>query len=234
MIDTWLFSNLENMELHEGDFDYLLGRGGMEDTIHDLRIKTWDSNKCVHGLSIEFVRMFGDKGERINGYMVIPFFSPSGEIVGIEARNVEKSVIDFRTGTANWSPIAVGINKYLEVIINNPRRVWVVEGIFDLFAIEWIIGPRDAVLSTLRANIGKSLARFMCRVGINDVHIAYDNDNAGISGSDISLKTLKKYGSGGRIVKYSSGYKDPGEVWDRGGSELLMDVFRKYTGARDV
>lgn len=230
----WLGKILDSMDLVESDVDYLMGRGGKEETIKELGIKTWNSN-IVDDSSIGdgfFRKEMGPSGSRIDGYIVIPFFSPMGEIIGLEARNHEKSIVDYRDQPSYWNPVTIGMNRYIKNIVRG-GNIWIVEGVFDLFAMEWVIPVGDSVLATVRANIGKMLSKFLFRfspsmssVGGN-VKLVYDNDDAGLKGTEISLCTLKKYGSFGRAIKYA-GYKDPGEVWDSGGEGLLLDVFGKY------
>ena len=227
MNNKWLSNIINSLLISDVNTDYLLSRGCKEENIKIMGIGEWKSNN-IKDFPIGdggFLKLMGKSGKRINDTIVIPFYSPNGDIIGLESRIPNtKDIIDYRTPSASWCPVTVGMNKYLNKMMSG-CKVWIVEGIFDLFAMEWVIGKNDAVLATLRANVGKNLAKFFYRFGLS-VNVVYDNDKAGKDGLDISLKTLKKYGVKCSAVSYN-GFKDPGEIWDFGGEQSLIDVFGK-------
>ena len=128
--------------------------------------------------------------------------------------------------------------------INTPRvaealwnggNVWVVEGVYDLCALEWCIPQSDAVLATLRAGISHSTVEFIARFCTNTVYMVYDNDASGRNATygwrdaqtgkfrPGALSLLTK--AGVRAVDYRYKGKDPGEVWSKGGIERLRQTF---------
>lgn len=229
MLGLWLKNILDRMSLNEEDFEYLLGRGGKEETIKEFGIKTWDC-KLVKESDIgdsNFTKINDKLGRRIDGTIVIPFYSPSGDVIGLESRKRnEKVVVDYRTLASKWNPVTIGMNKYFNDIMNG-GSVWVVEGVYDLFAMEWVIPKGDAVLAMVRANISKNHAKFFSRT-FSNVNLVFDNDKAGKEGTDIAVLTMRKYVAKCKVVKYS--WKDPGDIWDGGGESLLKDVFLRYCG----
>lgn len=217
-------SIIDDLEISEDDLSYLMSRGCKYDNINLLKIRTWDSNRVIHNLPNDFRKFIKNNFGLIDGKIVIPMFGTTGKIIGLEFRGAEnKFIFEYRTEESKWTPCVVGLNKYLPLLMaGNP--VWLVEGIFDLFALEWSLMGNHCVLATVRANLTKNTARMLSRFG-NRVYICYDNDSAGTRATVAAVSTLRKFGVEGMVFKYGS-YKDPGEVWDIGGQELVKRVFR--------
>jgi DNA primase len=102
-------------------------------------------------------------------------------------------------------------------------EVWVVEGLFDLFALDWVVPERVTVLSSLKARLTKNHVRFLRRFA-SSVCMVYDLDEAGHKGTRKALYDLKEVGVSCRSLVYKGG-KDPGEIWDRNGVEGLKKSF---------
>ena len=60
-----------------------------------------------------------------------------------------KSVRQYRTDRAEWNPYILGAERAFQALWDN-GDLWIVEGIFDLIALEKVIPSCDAVCSTLR------------------------------------------------------------------------------------
>ncbi len=222
MYNKWLESAISEFEIEEEDKEYLLSRGCSEENIDVMNIKTW---KRVEPGSIgkDLIKLVGKDQGRINNSIIFPFYTPTLSMSGFESRYRDtKKVFDYRSECCKWTPAVFGMNKYLDRIING-SPLWIVEGVFDFFAFEWVLPKGDAVIATFRASVSKNLSRMLYRFG-NSVNVIYDNDEAGKKGLEISLKTMRKFGVRCRSVSYS-GFKDPGEVWDSGGVERVVDVF---------
>jgi DNA primase len=101
--------------------------------------------------------------------------------------------------------------------------VWVVEGVFDLFALNWAVPDKDVVLASLRARLTKNHINFLQRYA-SSVNLVYDRDEAGRVGTHRALKDFRSNGIDGRDFPYNGG-KDPGELWDRYGSQGLIKSF---------
>ena len=83
---------------------YLNGRGVDEDTT--ISFYTW---KCPPTPSPcqRFTLNFGTTGNRIEGHLIIPIYTPRGGLIGFEARDFDgegkKKVLQYRTTQAQWN-----------------------------------------------------------------------------------------------------------------------------------
>jgi DNA primase len=102
--------------------------------------------------------------------------------------------------------------------------VWLVEGVFDVLALDWIIPEEDVVLGTLRAKLSLNHLTFLKRFCISRVNMVYDKDTAGRKGAYDAILNLKKVGIPYQQIPYRYGL-DPGEIWDKGGEYLLKKAF---------
>jgi DNA primase len=108
-------------------------------------------------------------------------------------------------------------------------NVWVVEGLFDMFAMEWVIPERDVVLSSIRAAMTRWHIEFLRRFH-SKVYMTYDRDETGRRGIQGyvddsgkrkmgAMDILRKEGLECVDVPYRGG-KDPGELWDKYGKGI--------------
>ena len=113
--------------------------------------------------------------------------------------------------------------------------MWVVEGTFDMFALQWGIPENDVVLGTVTAALNRRHMDFLKRFCTGWVHVAYDRDKQGQQGTHGwtdkegkfhwgALQKLNHAGLKCREVAYSGG-KDPGEIWDRAGADGIRSTF---------
>jgi DNA primase len=228
-MSVWLEAALKDaVELTEEMEGYLLGRGGKPETIQNMELGEWV------GLSkpspdANFSSLFGPKGETLCGMLVCPIWSPRGKVIGFNARSIQqKRIVRFLGAKSGWNPL-------WEMRKDSARKlwqgstVWVVEGLFDLFALEWVVPSSDVVLSTIRAAMTRKhiefLRRFRCRV-----KMVYDRDETGRRGvrgytDDTGKKRIGALGALKRVgldcvdVPYEGG-KDPGEIWDKFGKDI--------------
>lgn len=98
-----------------------------------------------------------------------------------------------------------------------------VEGLFDLFALEWVVPKGDIILGSLRAKLSYGHVSFLSRFA-TCVHMVYDEDEAGRKGARGALFDLQRVDVVCREVRYCGG-KDPGEIWDNFGLEGLRKAF---------
>lgn len=230
---TWLADALSDCTLTTEVENYLLGRGAKEETIESEGIVTWKA-LTTKAPDENFRRWYGTYGERIAGYVVCPAWSPRGTLLGFEARSIhEKRIADFRLPEAKWNPFWLGLRAGMPRIWDG-GDVWVVEGLFDKFALEWAVPNTDAVLASVRAHLTREHVEFLRRYCKGTVHMVYDNDKTGRdatygcvddAGKRVfgALERLTQVGLSCRDVPYSG--KDPGAVWDRGGAAAVRDAF---------
>ena len=240
-VSQWLSDHLATLGLSEDCEGYLFGRGASEATIERLRIREWTpaSTPCPN---VHFVKRYGPRGEDLDQMVTIPLYAPSGTLVGIECRSrFEKRVTDFRLPEAQWNPVTINAPRVAEALWSG-GSVWVVEGVYDLAALDWCIPPTDAVLATLRAGLGRDVVEFLARFCRNTVYMVYDNDETGrkaTNGWVDEVTKKRRYGAlellkyaGLNAVDFRYRGKDPGEVWLQGGIERLREVFRTVGSVR--
>lgn len=234
MPDTWLSDVLQAFSLTEDVETYLLGRGLKESTILAEGIVTGrvldnpvpDKN---------FRAICGSRGERLAGMLVCPVRAPSGALLGFEARSIhEKRILDFRLPNSKWVPFFLGTRKAMPAIWAG-GDIWIVEGLFDLAPLEWVVPSRDAVLATVRAYLGHNHVEFLRRFCKGHVHMVYDMDATGRKATKGwtdetgkrhpgALDLLHRVGLKCSDVTYSGG-KDPGEIWSHGGLAAIQAAF---------
>ena len=180
----------------------------------------------------------GPRKTPLAGHLTIPLYSPRGALIGFEARGVEeKKLTRFLLPEAQWNPVFIGVPFGMDRIWQG-GSVWIVEGVFDLGALYQAIPKKDAVLSSLRARLTDSHVEFLRRYARDFVNMVYDNDETGQHGTHDwtdsegklrwgALTRLSKAGVECRAIPYTGG-KDPGEIWERTGTEGLRKALRIY------
>jgi DNA primase len=232
---TWLDEHLANCKITPEVEDYLLGRGVKETTIRDEGVVTWTTSKVPFSDYV-FRKRYGEFGEKIDGYLVTPVYSPKGKVIGFEGRSIHQKLIsDYRLPEAYWNPFWLGMKKAMAKIWAG-GSIWVVEGLFDLSAMEWVIPERDVVLASVRAKLSKAHIDFLQRFCQGTVYMTYDRDVTGRSGvvgwkddtgkfHQGAMQRLKSLGVPCIDVYYQGG-KDPGEIWSKYGMEGLKRAFQ--------
>jgi hypothetical protein len=205
----WLQESLSASTLSEASVEYLLGRGAKEETYTGLGVTTWGNVYTATPCEI-FKSRYGERGEKLRGCLIIPFYSPSGRLVGFEGRSIHsKWITDYRImPECKWLPVWIGTNLAVPKLWAGNGTVWVVEGVFDLFAMNWVVPETNSILASVRACLSAEHVNFLRRHA-EYVNVVYDEDDAGISCSKI---------------QYCGG-KDPGVIWDLGGEEALRCSF---------
>jgi len=232
---NWLAAHLQNLSLTEAHEGYFLGRGAKEESVVQFGIKTWQPipEMCVDS---EFTNRYGENGEFLADWAVWPLFSPRGLVLGFEGRRLpEKRVIRHLLPEAGWQPLWLGLTPATMQRIWDGADVWIVEGFFDLFALEWAIPKGDVVLASLRAKLTDKHVEFLRRFCKGWVRMVYDNDEAGQHGVHgfVDERGKKRWGALQRLsrvevnavaIRYRG--KDPGEIWDQGGVAAVRAAFQ--------
>ena len=232
---NWLGSALKELVLTEEIEGYLLARGGREETIAGMGLRTWQEISFDTPDPV-FENRYGSRGEELEGHLVIPLHSPRGALIGIQTLEVSrKGISRYLLPEAAWNPVWMGVKWAMERIWAG-GSIWIVEGLFDLFALEWIVPPGDAVISSIRAKLTRSQVQCLKRWG-NFVNMVYDKDEAGRkgvhgyvddNGREVwgALRSLKHENIACRDYPYRGTSKDdPGTIWDRGGVASLREAF---------
>lgn len=242
----WLDAALASFSLPGETEGYLLGRGIKEARIRDLGLVVWDSrvigadapDRVFREGDGQKGRGHGRRGERLNGRLCTPIRSPSGRLIGVEARawQGEKKVSQYLLPEAGWNPVLIGLTPETMRRVWAGADVWLGEGLFDMGAMEHVVPEKDVAFATLRARVSDTHAVFLKRHCTGWVNLVYDNDETGrnqtlgytdpVTGKHRwgALEVLKRVGVRARDVRYSGG-KDPGEVWGRRGTTGLRQAF---------
>lgn len=237
----WLQGVLQaGRDLPEDAEGYLRGRGMREKLISELEMAIWHC-PTEPAPDKAFSDKYGAHGEYLRGKLICPFFSPRGEIIGFEGRTWDgtKRITDYRMAEGSWNPVFIGLTSATMRRLWDGGNAWVVEGLFDLTALERVVPEKDVVLATIRAKLSRShvefLRRYVRKARSQTVYMVYDNDETGRKqthgwtddlGKDRwgALTLLSRVGVDCQDFPYSGG-KDPGEIWDKGGEVALRRTF---------
>lgn len=220
--------------------DYLLGRGVREDSIQRLGFGLW--SPCGNPSEPDsvwslFCEKYGEGGRYLRDHLVYPIRSGYGTLLGLEARRLDKkNITKFFLPSAKWNALFFGLPQAVPKVWGG-GNLWLVEGIFDLTAMEHIVPENDAVVASMTAHLSQNQLNFFKRYCRGMVNVVYDNDKAGRQATHgfIDEKTgqrrlgvlelLKRAGVMNRDYPYSGG-KDPGEIWEKSGTWGLQKAFR--------
>ena len=235
---NWLAAHFQTLTLDENHEGYLLGRGAKDESIERLGLKTWDAltDPCEDPI---FRERYGDLGERLGDWLLWPLYSPRGRVIGMAGREgTKKNITRYMLPESDWNPVWTGLTPETMQLIWDGCDVWVVEGIFDLFAMEWAIPPGHVVLGSERARLTDKhvefLRRYLAGRSSRRVHMVYDNDETGRKGSHGwtdetgkvrwgAIKRLDRVGVKATAPPYRA--KDPGDIWKQQGAAGIRAAF---------
>jgi len=169
--------------------------------------------------------------------VAIPLIAPSGRLLGVEFRSrFEKRITEFLVPESRWNAVMINAPQAAEKMWAG-GSIWIVEGLFDLCALHWVIPKGDAVIATIRAGLDKPTIGFLARFCTNRVYMVYDNDATGRKAIHGwvdeqtgkprlgAIGLLQRVGVKALDFRYSG--KDPGVVWDKGGLKRVREVFNR-------
>lgn len=233
----WLKNAIESCELPEHAEGYVLGRGLPYKLAEELKVCIWQAqstrspDRSYHNNGV--------MGHRVHDWLCIPLYSPRGRLLGCEYRNLEKKEVrKYHMQETNWVPVFGGMCPTVFQQIADGSDVWLVEGIFDI-ALKKALPDKDVVLSMGGAkmtNLQKDFLQRFVRKSAT-VHVCFDMDETGRNmaqgyvhpdtGREVwgVAKRLEKVNINTRLVQYTGG-KDPGEIWERGGTFALKQSFK--------
>lgn len=204
--------------------DYLDSRG--VNSLSKVNFSSWEStfvSDCP-----KFIAYFGERGERLKSHLIIPIYSPRGNIIGLEARLVlpdgSKKVTQYRSLEAQWNPYLLGSESAFKSL-SEGYDLWIVEGVFDKIALDRIIPQGDSVVASLRAGMDTLSITMIERYyrPSSTIYICYDNDETGRKKASWLHFEFKKRNIRSVVSRYRG--KDPNEVWQKGGDGLLSLTF---------
>lgn len=213
---------------------YCLGRGLPYRVLQDTRVGLWTPPEAVCP-NPTYRDRYGPHGERVARWLSFPLWSPRGRVLGVEYRrwDGEKAVQKYHLPESAWTPVFGGMSPSAIQRIWKGGDVWLVEGVFDL-ALAHAIPEKDVALACGGAKITPAQLRFLQRFLAPRamVHVCFDMDQTGQNMASgythpetgkhvwgvVERLTHAKVRS--RLVQYRGG-KDPGEIWERGGTPAL-------------
>jgi len=223
----WLEEILSTMFVSPAHYAYLKSRGVDENT--GILFHTFDPNKIKINIPCpRFVSNFGTKGERLKDHLIIPVSCPRNKLIGFEARTWDsecnKRVHKYMLDRSQWLPTLINAHKVVESLWNGDD-IYIVEGIFDLVALQKAVSPHHTVCSTMRAGIDENTIKLFERfyTPMSSIYMCYDNDETGKAKSQDVLRKLSKLGM--RVFECKYRGKDPNDLWTREGIEGLNKYF---------
>ena len=229
---NWLQTTLQGCVLTDEMEGYLYGRGATSERIESFGLRTWKAPP-IKSPDPVFESKFGDCGAWVGGWLTCPLYSPKGVLIGVEFRNtIRKRILYYMLEPdSKWIAPWIGTQQAMPELWDG-FEVWIVEGMFDLFALDWVVPKGVTLLSSLKARLTKNHIRFLKRFAPS-VCMVYDLDDAGQRGTRKALYDLKEAEVKCRSLTYTGG-KDPGEVWDKFGVEGLGKSFNTAYYIRGV
>lgn len=223
---TWLEDSINRLPEPKGEvLAYLLYRGFRPDTIKELNLKVWDCPPVPK----EFSKIYGRRGSRLEGKIIVPLYTPKGGVLGFEARSIDKELFQYRLPNSKWNPAFIGINKFMGSVWSG-ARIWIVEGLYDYAVLRRVLPPDQVVLATLRAAMTHRHIKFLVRFSRGGVNLVYDNDSTGraaILGEGRKRGLLTLLRSKGVYMVEDHRYlgKDPADLWLKGKDLALRKHF---------
>lgn len=233
---SWVHQHLtEACILSDEHAAYLNKRGCKPLRQKELYLKTW-SLTSSEVPDPQFRSIFGPRGEKLVGSLVTPFWAGIGKLVGFEARTLPKTIYKYTLQEASWNAHWAGLSPSVMQAIWNGADVWLVEGPYDAYALEWL-DPQPVVLGAWTARLTLNQVNFLSRFCRGRVKLVFDNDEPGRNGLngwvDESgkrhagvLEKLKYARVQASVIPYVG--KDPGVVWENGGKTAIQDQFGIY------
>lgn len=235
-MEEWLLSGVQPVD---PSLDaYLVKRGFTQDLIHALGLGQWVPPQSV-APEQTFRKKYGGRGQALEGHLAIPLRCPRGSIIGLDTREVStKRITGYRLPKSKWVPVWLHRPDAPQRLWKG-GRAWVVEGLFDLAAIDRVIPYGDVVFATQRAALTRAHTRFLSRLCSGGVLLAYDNDESGKKGTVgwTDVESGRRYYGAVQNLKLAGvpnvehcRYlgKDPGDVWLNQGEQGLLANFGRY------
>ena len=231
----WLLNAIKGLTLTEEALGYVLGRGLLSSLVKELKIGVWQVQE-TRAPDAEF-HVNGVMGHRLQGMLCIPIYSPRGVLLGCEFRSMEEKLVrKYYLPDVKWNPAFIGMCPSVFEKICKGYDVWLVEGVFDLSILKAL--PKNHVcLGMGGARVTPTQVKFLQRFvrPKSTVHICFDMDetgrklSAGYKNDDGKLiwglkQKLDTVHINTRLVTYFGG-KDPGEIWESGGTLALKKSF---------
>jgi len=219
---AWMGEALRELVLDSFSEMYVQSRGVNTQLIQKLGLVTWQcpSTPCPDDTG-RF--LYGPYGERLEGRLMMPWFSPSGSLVSFESRPpFEKDLLKIQGPSARWIPVWAGMPFSMPEIARQ-RRVVLVEGFFDAVPF-WRNFPTTPVLACGTSKLSWNQRRFLLR-WVREVIVIFDHDDAGISGVEQVRKAMGQEVAVRPFCTFGQVGEDPSSFWARVGDHGFLQEF---------
>jgi DNA primase len=178
------------------------------------------------------------KGRKFENKIIFPLKNAMGEVVGIGGRAIDDKIFKiFATDEAKFTGFFFGFYEALPYIFKE-NKVYVVEGFFDLLALQKVLPNTVATLNARLNDAQYQLLRYFC----DNVIVFFDSDIAGDRGREKALARNQE-GSAQLMAKTSvkylklqsssgfQGYKDPASYLETFGLSAFKNYMKKQVDA---
>jgi DNA primase len=174
------------------------------------------------------------RGRKFENKLIFPLKNAMGENVGLGGRAISsKDFKIFATDEAKFTGFFFGFFEALPYIYKE-NKVYVVEGFFDLLAMQKIYPNTIAALTASLNNVQYQLLRFYC----DNIIVFFDSDKTGDKGRDKamarnqegSVDLMTKQNVRSICLQSSSGfqgYKDPAKYLEMFGLKAFKNYMQK-------
>ncbi len=231
---TWLDSLVEYSQgLMEDEVrEALWTRGATNAQIDSYRLGYLDNELPALKYPKDFLE-WSANGATLRNMIVLPLTTSSGEIRGLQFRNLNPAIKGYRDYIPyQEEPVFFGLSQAVSAMWET-EQACVVEGAFDLFPVQ---RQCPGTVATLTSHVTGELARLLGRF-LGTLWVFYDRDSAGFEGTQKMLKseyrnqfTIQAI----RIPKIpkivGEGWiKDPAELWEAWGDERFGVFWKQST-----
>lgn len=178
------------------------------------------------------------KGRKFENKIIFPLKNAMGEVVGIGGRAIDDKIFKiFATDEAKFTGFFFGFYEALPYIFKE-NKVYVVEGFFDLLALQKVLPNTVATLNARLNDAQYQLLRYFC----DNIIVFFDSDIAGDRGREKALARNQE-GSAQLMAKTSvkylklqsssgfQGYKDPASYLETFGLNAFKNYMKKQVDA---
>jgi DNA primase, catalytic core len=161
--------------------------------------------------------------------ITFPIHSPTGSVIGFSARKYKeetyggKYINSVETPVFKKSHVLFGLNHSRPRIVKE-KRVLIVEGQID--ALRLIDNGLDLAVASLGTAFGQSHVDELIRLGIEQVHLLFDSDNAGNEAAVKVGNLFQKISIDVHVVTMPEGH-DPDSYLKEKGIEALLELLEK-------
>jgi len=173
------------------------------------------------------VGLIGERGrEFFSERIVFPILDTLGHTVGFSARKYREETFGGKyintpeTALFKKGKILFGLFHSKKRIVKG-RKACLVEGQLD--ALRLIEAGFDFTVATLGTAFGPAHVDQLRALGVEEVYVAFDQDEAGVTSAEKVGHMLMKKGIGARVVTFE-GSKDPDELLHKGGKVAVFSA----------